>query len=108
MGLHVVAVPPAPFSLTMYPAAVRSLTIPNALRSVIPTVAAMSRSRAPGSRAMHSSTSAWLVRKPQFGTWENYHTIFPEDIASFGMQAWREPGPAMVVPAAAGVSGNRC
>src|ERR1700722_10163357 len=52
----------------MYPAAARSLTIPKALRSVIPTDPAMSRSRAPGSRAMHSSTKAWLVRKPQDGT----------------------------------------
>ena len=34
-------------------------------RSVMPTLAAMSRSRTPGSRAMHSSTRAWLVRKLQ-------------------------------------------
>lgn len=34
-----------------------------ALRSVIPWLAAMSRSRAPGSCAMYSSTRAWLVRK---------------------------------------------
>jgi len=67
-----------PFSLTMYPASARSLTIPNALRSVIPTDTAISRSRAPGSRAMHSSTRAWLVRKPQDRMRGNYHIIFPE------------------------------
>ena len=39
--------------------------MPWALRSVMPRLAAMSRSRAPGSRAMHSSTRAWLVRKLQ-------------------------------------------
>jgi hypothetical protein len=38
----------------------------------------MSRSRAPGSRAMHSSTKAWLVRKPQVGTRVSYHMLFPE------------------------------
>src|SRR5919108_4927194 len=32
-----------------------------ALRSVIPTVAAMSRSRAVGSAAMHARTCAWFV-----------------------------------------------
>jgi hypothetical protein len=32
------------------------------LRSVMPALAAMSRSRAPGSRAMHSGTRAWLAR----------------------------------------------
>ena len=36
-----------------------------ALRSVMPRLAAMSRSRAPGSCAMHTSTRAWVVRKPQ-------------------------------------------
>jgi hypothetical protein len=34
----------------------------------MPTLAAMSRSRTPGSRAMHSSTRAWLVRKRQLAT----------------------------------------
>src|SRR6185437_150271 len=62
----------------MYPASARSLTIPNALRSVIPTDTAISRSRAPGSRAMHSSTRAWLVRKPQVRMRGNYHITFPE------------------------------
>jgi len=38
------------------------------LRSVMPTLAAMSRSRTPGSWAMHSSTRAWLVRKLQLAT----------------------------------------
>ena len=37
----------------------------------------ISRSRTPGSRAMHSSTRAWLVRKPQVGMRGKYH-IFPE------------------------------
>jgi hypothetical protein len=36
-----------------------------ALRSVIPTVAAMSRKRTPGSWAMQTRTRAWLVRKLQ-------------------------------------------
>ena len=39
-----------------------------ALRSVMPRLSAMSRSRTPGSCAMHSSTRAWLVRKLQFAT----------------------------------------
>jgi len=34
---------------------------------MMPTLAAMSRSRSPGSWAMHSSTRAWLVRKFQAG-----------------------------------------
>src|ERR1700761_8154564 len=67
----------------MYPAAARSLTIPNALRSVMPTVSAMSRSLEPGSREMHSSTRAWLVRKPQVGTRKNYHILFPEQDCRF-------------------------
>ena len=37
-------------------------------RRRISRLAAMSRSRRPGSRAMHSSTRAWLVRKLQSGT----------------------------------------
>jgi len=78
MSLNAVAVPAAAFSLTMYPATARSVTIPNVLRSVMPTDAAISRSRTPGSRAMHSSTRAWLVRKPQVGMRGNYHITFPE------------------------------
>ena len=42
--------------------------MPQALRPVMPMLAAMSRSRAPGSRAMHSGTRAWLVRNLQFAT----------------------------------------
>jgi hypothetical protein len=42
--------------------------MPWALRSVMPTLAAMSRSRTPGSWAMLSSTQAWLVRKLQLAT----------------------------------------
>src|SRR6266852_4508158 len=34
----------------------------------MPTLAAMSRRRTPGSWAMHSSTRAWLVRKVQLAT----------------------------------------
>src|SRR5260370_24447398 len=34
----------------------------------MPTLAAMSRRRTPGSCAMHSSTRAWLVRKVQLAT----------------------------------------
>jgi hypothetical protein len=37
----------------------------------------MSRSRAPGSRAMHSSTRAWLVRKLCLVTL-NSLSLFPE------------------------------
>ena len=40
--------------------------MPWALHSVMPRLAAMSRSRAPGSCAMHIGTRAWLLRKPQF------------------------------------------
>ena len=50
------------------PAAGRSVTMPWALRSVMPRPAAMSHSRTPGSWAVHSSTRAWLVRKLQPAT----------------------------------------
>jgi len=50
------------------PAAVSSVTMPYAPRSVMPRLAAMSRSRTPGSLAMHGSTRAWLVRKLQLST----------------------------------------
>jgi hypothetical protein len=42
--------------------------MPWALRSVMSGLAAMSRSRAPGSQAVHNSTRAWLVRKLQLVT----------------------------------------
>ena len=45
-------------------------------------VAAMSRSRTPGSWAMNSSTRAWLVRKPQLTTLIIYQK-FSKYIASF-------------------------
>ena len=45
--------------------------MPQALRSVLPGPAAMSRSRTPGSRAMRSSTRAWLVRTLQLATLKN-------------------------------------
>src|SRR5580698_5434469 len=37
--------------------------MPKALRSVIPSVVAISRSRTPGSSAMQTRTRAWLLRK---------------------------------------------
>ena len=46
--------------------------------SVTPVLAAMSRSRTPGSWAMHSSTRAWLVRELQSVTSANYHRSFLE------------------------------
>jgi len=54
----------------------------DALRSVMSRLAAMSRSRAPGSRATHSSTRAWLVRKLQLVTRRTY-SYFQKSIASF-------------------------
>jgi len=51
--------------LTTYPAVVRSVTMAKALRSVMPRLAAMSRTRAPGSWAMHSRTRPCLLRKHQ-------------------------------------------
>jgi len=45
-------------------------------------VAAMARSRVPGSRATHSSTRAWLVRKLQLVTRRTY-SYFQKSIASF-------------------------
>jgi hypothetical protein len=53
--------------------------MPQALRSVMPRPAAMSRSRAPGSCAMHSSTRAWLVRKLQFAM-TRQSTIYSRNI----------------------------
>jgi hypothetical protein len=40
--------------------------MPEALRSVMLRLAALSRSRTPGSCAVHGRTRAWLVRKVQF------------------------------------------
>src|SRR5258708_36498025 len=42
--------------------------MPQALRSAMPRLTAMSRRRTHGSCAMHSSTRAWLVRKVQLAT----------------------------------------
>jgi hypothetical protein len=47
--------------------------MPWALRLVLPGPAAMSRSRTPGSRAMHSSNRARLVRTLQLVTLKNGH-----------------------------------
>jgi hypothetical protein len=49
--------------------------MPWALRSVMPRLAAMSRSRAPGSCPIHISTRAWLVRKLQFAMTKQF-TIY--------------------------------
>src|ERR1700733_212683 len=82
----------------MYPVSARSLTMPNALRSVMPTDTAISRSRAPGSRAMHSSTRAWLVRKPQVRMRGNYHIAFPEYHCQFPGSDDAVPPPGTVAP----------
>ena len=44
----------------------------DALRSVMSRLAAMSRSRAPGSWARHSRTRAWLVGKLQLSIFIDY------------------------------------
>src|SRR5258707_14917447 len=50
----------------------------------MPRLAAMSRSLAPGSWAMHSSTRAWLVRKLQSATLHNIATThFRKQVACF-------------------------
>jgi hypothetical protein len=54
---------------------VRSVTVPWALRSVLPGPAAMSRRRTPGPRAMHSSNRARLVRTLQLATLKNAHNF---------------------------------
>jgi len=52
--------------------------------SVMPRLAGMSRSRTPGSCAMHSSTRAWLVRKVR----HHQHAIeFWKTVASFQVRA---------------------
>ena len=61
--------------------------MPWARRSVMSRLAAMSRSLAPGSRAMHSRTRAWLVRKPQSAMKIRYH-CFLKIIASFELQMY--------------------
>jgi hypothetical protein len=53
--------------------------MPWALRSVMSRLAAMSRSRAPGSCAMHISTRARLVRNLQF-TMTKQSTIYSSNI----------------------------
>src|SRR5229473_934094 len=62
----------------------------------MPRLAAMPRSRTPGSRAMHSSTRAWLVRKLRLATLKEL-CYFWKYIASFQLQlyaAGRHRGPA--------------
>src|SRR4029453_10592994 len=65
----------------------RSVTMAWALRSVTPTMAARSRTRTPGSWAMHSSARAWLVRKLQLPIRTPYHD-FQKLIACFGAQVY--------------------
>jgi hypothetical protein len=79
VSLDLVAVAAAVFLLCHVAGSVRSVTMPLALRSVLPGPAA---SRAPGSRAMHSSNRAWLVRTLQLGTLKNGHDFW-KSIASF-------------------------
>src|ERR1700722_654224 len=55
VDLDLVAVAPSVFVLHHVAASARSATMPWALRSVMLSRSAMSRSRTPGSRAMHSS-----------------------------------------------------
>ena len=45
--------------------------MPQALRSVLPGPAASRGAARPGSRAMHSSNRAWLVRTLQLATLKN-------------------------------------
>ena len=59
--------------------------MPWAVRSVMPRLAAISRSRAPGSCAMHSSTRACVVRKPQLAIQKVYFN-FLKNIAGFQLQ----------------------
>jgi Protein of unknown function (DUF2637) len=56
------------FCVITYPASVRLAMMPWARRSVMPRLAAMSRSLALGSWAMCSRTRAGLVRKPHSAT----------------------------------------
>jgi hypothetical protein len=60
--------------------------MPWAVRPVMSRLAAMSRSRAPGSQAMRSGTRAWLVRKLQLSTPENLFVYFQKSVASFQLQ----------------------
>jgi hypothetical protein len=71
--LDLVAVAAAVFLLRRVAGSVGLVTMPQALRSVLPGAAAMSRSRTPGSRAMRSSNRARLVRTLQLVTLKNGH-----------------------------------
>ena len=76
VALDDVAVAPAVTFLEHVAGRARSLTIAYALRSVISSAAAMSRSRTPGSRAMHSSARPCFVRKLQFAMYPNSSIFF--------------------------------
>ena len=66
--------------------------MPWAVRSVMPRLAAMSRSLAPGSWAMHSSTRAWLVRKLQSRTLRKLARFVSGNtlLAFASSEAWRQ------------------
>src|ERR1700684_956160 len=55
----------------------------------MPRLAAMSRNRTPGSCAMHSSTRAWLVRKPQLSVATFFLLQFWKSFASLLQLVWR-------------------
>lgn len=58
-----------------------------AVRSVMWQAAAMSRRRLAGSRAMTSSTRAWLVRKPHFPACSFTNPPSPFDSSQLGIPA---------------------
>ena len=76
--LDLVAVAPAVFVLGDVPGLGEIGDDAEEMRSVMPAPAAMSRSRTPGSGAMHSSTRAWLVRRLQSATPTSRRSLFPE------------------------------
>src|SRR5712672_1720474 len=82
--------------------------MPNALRSVMPRLAAMSRSRIPGSCARNSSTRPWLLRKPQLPIPVVYHRFrkkiagvrLPDDSCLTAIRPGRRAGSGRGRPAA--------
>ena len=78
VGLDVVAVAAAVFLLDHVAGLHQVVMMPNALRSVMSRLAAMSRRRTPGSCATSSKTRAWFVRKVQLATLTSYQ--IPENL----------------------------
>jgi len=74
--------------------------MPWALRSVMPTLAAMSRSHTPGSWAGHSGTRAWLVRKLQPLTLKYYQQKTRKILLVFCCLCKLVPGTGEQVPTA--------